>query len=279
MKYQQSDIVVHIPHASTRIRLPGYTHAQLFDRSPEDIRDELSACTDWFTDDLFRGLGAPVRFPWSRLLVDVERFVDDEREPMAARGRGVIYLCDRRGKRLREFPNGGLRERLIGLYHAHHAKLQAAVDAALDAHGRCLIIDAHSFPTECWPIEPTYRGESYVKRPDFCIGTDAFHTPHRLASLAQQLIDTRGFDVALNTPYAGTLVPLMHLGETPCVHSIMIEVKRSLYLDEMTGQKIIGYDELRKCLNGIVRQLIDDWRDLTSFSCREVVDNWIGRGK
>ena len=34
-------------------------------------------------------------------------------------------------------------------YRPHHARLEAAVTAALERHGRCLMIDCHSFPGHC----------------------------------------------------------------------------------------------------------------------------------
>lgn len=38
----------------------------------------------------------------SRLVVDVERFADDEDEPMARRGMGAVYTRLSTGERLRE---------------------------------------------------------------------------------------------------------------------------------------------------------------------------------
>jgi N-formylglutamate amidohydrolase len=46
----------------------------------------LDRITDHFTDDLFalpNHLATPVRFPVSRLVVDPERFENDELEPMS----------------------------------------------------------------------------------------------------------------------------------------------------------------------------------------------------
>jgi len=41
-------------------------------------------------------------FPVSRLVVDVERFPDDEDEPMAGRGMGAVYTRLSSGERLRD---------------------------------------------------------------------------------------------------------------------------------------------------------------------------------
>ena len=39
-------------------------------------------------------------------------------------------------------------------------------------------------------------------------------------------------DVALNTPFAGTIVPLKHYGKEPRVNSVMLEIRRDQYMDE-----------------------------------------------
>jgi hypothetical protein len=36
-------------------------------------------------------------------------------------------------------------------------------------------------------------------------------------------------DTALNTPFAGTLVPLKHFGKEPRVNSVMLEIRREVY--------------------------------------------------
>ena len=48
-----------------------------------------------------------------------------------------------------------------------------AVDESLSANDHCLIIDGHSFPA----LLLTYELEQTAFRPDFCLGTDDFHTP------------------------------------------------------------------------------------------------------
>lgn len=91
-------------------------------------------------------------------------------------------------------------------YRPHHVKLTDAVNAALAAHGRCLIIDAHSFPAVPLP----YELDQDPNRPDFCIGTDSFHTPDSIASEAQASFLEAGYTVTANRPFAGSLVPLEH---------------------------------------------------------------------
>ena len=46
-----------------------------------------------------------------------------------------------------------------------------------------------------------------IPRPDFCIGTDSFHTPDSLIQIADQKIRDMGYDLGFNQPYTGSIVP------------------------------------------------------------------------
>jgi len=88
-----SPLILHIPHASTSI--PDECLGDfLIDR--DRLATRLAASTDHYTDELFS-----MAFPISRLVVDPERFEDDDQEPMAARGLGVLYECGHDGERIR----------------------------------------------------------------------------------------------------------------------------------------------------------------------------------
>jgi N-formylglutamate amidohydrolase len=83
--------VLHLPHTSQEIPREE-RRAILLDE--ETLDRELLRMTDAWTDQLFPTTAAErarVVFPVSRLVCDVERFPDDEREPMAARGMGAVY--------------------------------------------------------------------------------------------------------------------------------------------------------------------------------------------
>ena len=62
-----------------------------FLRSFAALGPEINKLTDHFTARLFQSAAVNVQahvFPVNRFLVDVERFEDDEIEPMAAKGMG-----------------------------------------------------------------------------------------------------------------------------------------------------------------------------------------------
>ena len=175
-------VILHLPHGSAEV--PADVRPQ-FLLAEEDLVHELRLMTDWHTDELFAlppEAAVTVRFPVSRLVVDPERFEDPEAEQMKAVGMGAVYTRTSQGLALRDEAEAA-RERetmLARYYRPHHAALEAATAAALAAHGRCLIVDCHSFPSRPLPYEFKVSADRWkvVHRPSVCIGTDMTLPPN-----------------------------------------------------------------------------------------------------
>jgi N-formylglutamate deformylase len=242
-------VIFHIPHSSRDV--PEKLSDQ-FVLSPDELSIELLLMTDAFTDELFDLPGATVvRFPLSRLVVDVERFPDDAEEPMIRVGMGMIYTRTAAGRdlkrRLTAYETGALR----AFYDRHHRALLHEVEAELATTGSALIVDCHSFPSHPLPCDQ----DQEIPRPDFCIGSDPFHTPEALTRRTVTALETLGYGVRVNRPYEGTLVPLPFWNKDGRVASIMIEMNRSLYMDEATGRKTAGFAPLKERLAGVLSSL------------------------
>lgn len=207
-----------------------------------DLARELVLMTDRYTDELFAGGGLNAHmlvYSYSRLVCDPERFRDDESETMAARGMGAVYTKTTHGLPLRRLLAQAEREACLrDCYDPHHACLTELAREAMEAHGQCLIVDAHSFPSRPLPCDQDQKPE----RPDICIGTDPYHTPPELAARAVVAFEAEGFSVSVDLPYAGTLVPLAFYGCDRRVMSLMVEVNRKLYMEEDTGEKLAGFE-------------------------------------
>ena len=239
-------MILHIPHSSRVI--PESVRDQ-FVRSDGELFAEVILMTDAFTDELFAAAGATVlRFPYSRLVVDVERFRDDADEPMSRSGRGMLYTRTASGLDLRRTLEVQERADLVSIYEAHHRALSREVSSELVRYGKALIIDCHSFPSQPLPCD----ADLSVGRPDFCVGTDSFHTPEALAERTALSLRKRGYVAWLDRPYKGTLVPTEFLGKDRRVMSLMVEINRRLYMDELTGMKTGGFDPLKEQLEAIL---------------------------
>jgi N-formylglutamate deformylase len=242
-------MILHVPHSSYSI--PADVRDQ-FVLSDGELSAELLLMTDAFVDELFSWPAATVvKFPWSRLVVDVERFPEDADEPMSRMGMGIVYTRTAAGGVLRRPLQLEEKQSLMSLYEAHHQALSQQVADELALTGRALIVDCHSFPSRPLPCDP----DQSTPRPQFCLGTDPLHTPATLARSVATELETMGCSVAVNQPYSGTLVPLDFWRKDRRVASMMIEINRSLYMDEATGAKSGEFGFLREQIESLLSSI------------------------
>jgi N-formylglutamate amidohydrolase len=254
-----SCVVLHIPHASTVIPSDVRHH---FQPSGPVIDHDVFRLTDHFTDELFQIESVPVRrlvYSVSRMVCDPERFEDDELEPCSRIGFGVIYTVTTSAEVLRKKPDGVERADLLDrFYRPHHQLLEETVAAAVKRHGRCLILDCHSFPSD--PLPFANNSTDPIDYPDICLGTDRFHTPKFLVESCQQLFQSEGFRTAVDIPFSGTIVPLSRYGRDKRVSSLMIEVNRDLYMERLPPlRKVTGFGNVSASLQKVISSIATDF--------------------
>lgn len=247
-------VIAHVPHAS--IEIPPEYRAQI-DLDDADLACELVRLTDWHAEALFSWV--PRHGGWlfanrlSRLVFDPERFRSDADEPMAAAGQGVVYTHTTDGRRFATLSADERERRVRELYDPYQAALTGLARERLEQFGGVLILDCHSFASRALPSEPDQSPD----RPDICIGTDAFHTPPELAERLVSGFDAEGLTVAVDRPFAGTLVPLEFWHAEARVHSVMIEVRRGLYCDEATGMRNEQFEAMRDAVERVAVGALD----------------------
>ncbi|MET8828702.1 N-formylglutamate amidohydrolase [Streptomyces sp. NPDC004610] len=244
-----SPVLLHVPHAARRIP-PGVRAGIVLDDGA--LAGELDHLTDAHTDRIAAEAAALAgRTPWrfvnglSRLVVDPERF-PDEREEMLAAGMGAVYTrtTHREALRAPDTDPGPLVE----AYFRPYARAVAdAVAGRLAATGRAVIIDVHSYPTAALPYELHGDGP----RPPVCLGTDPFHTPPALLAAAREAFAGCG-GTGLDSPFAGTYVPLEYYGTDPRVSALMVEIRRDAYMSEPGGPATEGLARLAGALAALV---------------------------
>ncbi len=251
----RSPVIIHVPHAGLRIprsELPSFV------LSPADLKAEARRMADLDTHELaFQVRDRSGYRPWlfqnemSRLVMDPERFPDDS-EIMNQVGMGVVYTQTSDRQVLRR-PDRVRDARIIRDYFLPYSRaLTEVVAQRLEIHETVTIIDLHTYHVQ--PLR--YELDPYARRPELCIGTDPFHTPPELvdtvrAAFAQSEI----FDVALNTPFAGTYVPLRYYQRDPRVQSVMLEIRRDFVSDTPRGSD--HYALVSEAIQQVVRQLND----------------------
>ncbi|MGW0950167.1 N-formylglutamate amidohydrolase [Streptomyces sp. NPDC002623] len=244
-----SPVILHVPHSSRAIPAEVRAGIVLDDGALERELDHITdSHTAEIAEEAARRAGVT---PWrfvnrlSRLVVDPERF-PDEREEMRAVGMGAVYTRTTHREPLR--PEGADAdtgaEPLLARYFRPYA--QAVTDAVaerLAAVGRAVVIDVHSYPSEPLPYELHGAGP----RPPVCLGTDAFHTPPELLAAARTAFAEVG-ETGLDSPFAGTYVPLEHYGKEPRVSALMVEIRRDTYMSEPGGPAGPGLTRLASAL-------------------------------
>ena len=221
-----SSVVIHVPHASTYIPAAVREGISLAD---SELVAEAVRMADVATDQLAMEAATGVsERPWllvnqtSRLVVDPERF-PDAREPMNTVGMGAVYQATSAGGVLRQ-PDDHRDAALFDQYfRPYAAAMEQLVATRLEACGRCTILDLHSYPRDPLPYEPPD-----APRPPVCLGTDPFHTPAVLLAAVRAPFIQVG-EVRLDTPFAGTYVPLRFYEKEKRVASIMVELRRDIY--------------------------------------------------
>ncbi|MEV5880432.1 N-formylglutamate amidohydrolase [Streptomyces sp. NPDC052101] len=245
----ESPVLLHVPHSARAVPQEVRRGIVLDDRA---LERELDHITDGHTAELaeLAAALAAVR-PWrfvnrlSRLVVDPERF-PDEREEMAAVGMGAVYTRTTHRGELR--PADTDPEPLLARYFRPYARaMTEAVADRLAATGRAVVIDVHSYPAEPLPYELHGDGP----RPPVCLGTDAFHTPPELARAARAAFAVCG-ETGLDSPFAGTYVPLEFYGRDARVGALMVEIRRDTYMAEPGGAAGPGLDRLAGALAVLV---------------------------
>ena len=236
-------LLLHLPHDSTVIP-PADSADYLI--SAADLGLEQLRLTDWHTAALYaEGVPAAdlVQAEVSRLVVDVERFADDRLERCSAFGMGATYVqtCD--GRPMRVLSPERRTELLDRYYWPHHHRLNEAAAERLARFGRCVILDAHSFPTGQLPTQVGFSAPLEIG-----IGTQPGHTSPELRALAEDFFCAQGFVVGVDIPFSGAIVPNRFFGTEPRVQSLMIEVRRNLYMDESTSERHDGFAHIQAVL-------------------------------
>ncbi|MFV0132497.1 N-formylglutamate amidohydrolase [Streptomyces sp. HMX87] len=244
-----SPVILHVPHSARAIP-PDVRSGIVLDDAA--LERELDHIVDAHTAEIAEAAARSAEVtPWrfvnrlSRLVVDPERF-PDEREEMTAVGMGAVYTRTTHRDVLR--PADVDPEPLIERYfRPYAAAMTRAVADRLAATGRAVIIDVHSYPTERLPYELHGTGP----RPPVCLGTDAFHTPPALLAAAREAFAPCG-ETGLDSPFAGTYVPLDFYRKRAEVSALMVEIRRDTYMSEPGGPAGPGLSRLAGSLAALV---------------------------
>ena len=154
-----------------------------------------------------------------------------------------------------------LRGRIDRYYAPYHAELDAIIDARHRRFGAVWHVDCHSMPA----VGDVYADDPGRERCDFVIGDrDGTTCEAAFTRFIAETLEAIGYSVAVNDPYKGVEIVRRHGRPEESRHSVQIEIKRTLYMDEKTLAPNNGYARLERDLHNFAARLAAYVRERTS---------------
>lgn len=241
---------------------------------------ELRQSEDFMVDLLFASApkhGAPLlkaQFPRAYCDVNREAYeLDPEMfteplpdyvissSPRVACGIGTIPRVVGAGKEIYPGRLGfeAASRRIQECYYPYHRTLASLLEEGLKKFGIVYLIDCHSMPSA--PQEGLRKN----KRPDIILGNRYGTSCNRsYFATALQSLETFGYAVGQNSPYAGGFITANYGRPENNIHALQIEINRSLYMDQESLTPLAGFDQLQEDLGSFVARMVDHDSSLLS---------------
>jgi N-formylglutamate deformylase len=169
-------------------------------------------------------------------------------------GIGLVWRIARGGAPLydRKLTAGEVRARIDRWYLPYHTALAAQIDALHGAFGAVWHINCHSMPA----VGDANADDPGRLRADFVLGDrDGTTCEPDFTNLVAATVRDLGYTVAVNDPYKGVELVRRHGRPAERRHSLQIEIKRTLYMDEETLEPNAGYGRVERDLALLLARL------------------------
>ena len=140
-------------------------------------------------------------------------------------------------------PIGAAFERIERLYRPFHAALADLLERTRQRFGMAVLIDCHSMPSASMN-QPAGGRPHFVLGDRFGASCDA-----KLTRFLRDLLQSAGYEVQLNRPYAGGFITEYYGNPARGVQTLQLEINRALYLNETTLARSANFDRLAVTLN------------------------------
>ena len=191
--------------------------------------------------------------------IDPDLLADPWPEPLSPsrktqQGIGLVWRVARGGVPMysRKLASSEVRERIDRYWRPYHAALATILDARHGEFGGVWHLNCHSMPA----VGDALSDDPGHERADFVLGDRDGTTcepefTQCIAASAREM----GYSVALNDPYKGVELVRKHGRPAENRHSLQIELKRTLYMDERTLEPNAGYARLERDLARLLATL------------------------
>jgi N-formylglutamate amidohydrolase len=152
-----------------------------------------------------------------------------------------------------------VRRRIDHFYVPYHEALQAAIAQRYEEFGALWHLNLHSMPSDAYE-----RLGIHSDRPlaDFVIGDrDGTTSEPEFVALIEDELRSKGYTVARNDPYKGVQL-IAQIGRPENKrHSVQIEIRRPVYMNEATREPHEGFAPLQRDLTALLARVADYVKD------------------
>ncbi len=169
--------------------------------------------------------------------------------PRSDAGIGLIRRLVRPGLPVYAAPLSAdeIQGRITQYYHPYHQTLEALINEAHYNFGVSYHINCHSMPaSSARPRQPLALIGREARMADFVLGNrDGQTCDHDFLHAIRKFLKNLGYHVTVNDPFKGVELVRRYSNPMRGRHSIQIEINKSLYMNEITGEKNAHYARLK----------------------------------
>ena len=148
-----------------------------------------------------------------------------------------------------------VRRRVDTFYKPYHAAVAGAIDAAHRQFSQAWHVNCHSMPSFSTAKSPEGPGK---ERPEFVLGDrDGTTASPEFTALVGETLSGFGYQVTINDPYKGAELVRAYSNPSAGRHSLQIEIKRALYMDETAIRPNAGFEALRVNITRLIEVICE----------------------
>ncbi len=193
--------------------------------------------------------------------IDPALLSDTWPEPLAPsrktqQGIGLVWRVARGGTPMytEKLSSAQVRERIDRYWRPYHLALEAILAARHRVSGAVWHLNCHSMPA----FGDALADDPGRERADFVLGDrDGTTCEPAFTMLVAQTARALGYSVAVNDPYKGVEIVRKHGRPEENRHSLQVELKRTLYMDEDSLVPNAGYAKLEADLAQLLKVVGD----------------------
>ena len=253
------NLFITIPHSGRKVPKEAFWLKSL----PSSI---LYCDVDAFVDELYGPAIKKLKltslvYPWHRYAVDVNRLPEDRTRRTVEESAfdlnqevstEIHWHKTTRGDLLMKKPLSKKQHELFmeKYYHPFHHKIREELRKR-KVKGRKSVyhLDLHSMPS----MGRSLHRDSGKKRPQIVIGNrDGLSADSKFSELVLSSYGRVGFETVLNWPYRGGRITELYGHPKKGQNTLQVEINRSLYMNEETGQKSTNFSPIQKQLSQVL---------------------------